>query len=180
MGNEIELKGSHGTSISKARVIQKEGFKVSRGRLGIGVYFWRNNAYAEYLAESWWEFEFSKGKFKRDQNQGCSVIWANFKIEDNDFLDLNDKDINDGLAKFCIEKKLSFSNATREMASLITAYISRLENKLNHSFKVIESTVSTAPREFINKYPLAVLGSPSCYIVFNTECISIYKVEICN
>lgn len=177
MTEEIELSGTHGTTASKADSIRDTGFKKSKGRLGRGVYFWRENPFAELLAKSWWKFETSRKRYAADSNKCCCVICARFKIKVNEYLDLDDKDIKDGLACLCIEKNLGYLTSDIEMAALITAFVKRLETKLDLEFKVIQSTVSTAPKHFVEEYPIKVIGSPSCYVVFCESCIEITNIS---
>jgi hypothetical protein len=180
MSEEIELAGVHGTSVTRTQSIQKNGFRKSLGRLGEGVYFWSDNPFAEYLAKAWWEFESSRNAYKDDENPNCSTIQASFQIEENDYLNLDERDIKNALAQLCIDQKLGYSANSKEMAATVMAFVERLEKKMDHKFKVMESTVSTAPKRFVDRYPVALLGAPSCCIVFDETCIKILKVGICS
>lgn len=176
----IEVRGAHGTSVSRANSIQKNGFQKSNGRFGRGVYFWSESPYAEYLAKSWWNFQSTtKDLYKYDSNKGCAVIWGLCQLLENEFLDLDNKEIKKRLAELCIKRNLGYSINTRKLAATIVLFVSMLEKTLGNSFKVIETTVATAPKEFVEKYPISALGAPSCLIVFDEACINITTVGIC-
>lgn len=176
----VEVRGVHGTSVSRAQGIQINGFQKSRGRFGIGVYFWSESPYAEYLAKSWWNFQnTTKNRYSKDKNKGCAVIWGRCQSLENEFLDLDNREIKNRLAELCIEKKLGYTTNSRNLAAIIVLFVSKLEEKLGITFKVIETTVATAPKEFVENYPIGALGAPSCLIVFDEACINITKVSIC-
>lgn len=177
MADIITLEGTHGTTVSRALSIEANGFKTCEGRLGTGAYFWSGSPYAEYLAKSWWDFDKYRKKYWKDENKKCAIIWAHFIVEEDRFLDLDDKEIKNSLAELCLRKGIGFSVRDRELAATIMRFVSGIEEKLGIKFKIMESTISTAPKEFVTKYPLSVLGSPSCYIVLDTTCIKIIRID---
>jgi hypothetical protein len=179
MANVILIRGTHGTSVSRVTIIQKEGFKTTQGRLGQGAYFWSDGPFAEYLANSWWKYQQAKGKFAEDTNQDCGLVLVELKIEEQYFLDLNDKEIKDGLAQLCMSKNIRYKTSTREVAATIACFVSELEKELGHKFKVMESTIAPPPRNYTEKYPISTIGAPNCCIVFDTDCINIISVGCC-
>lgn len=38
--SKIRVRGTHGTSLSRARLIEEHGFVAKPGRIGVGAYFW--------------------------------------------------------------------------------------------------------------------------------------------
>lgn len=178
MSTDITLQGTHGTSASRAKSIETHGFKKGKGRLGKGVYFWSFSPYAEYLAKSWWEFFSSQGRYNADGNKKCAIIWAQFRIKEDEFLDLDDKEIKNSLAELCRKEKIGCSIENRELAATIVCFVSKIEEKLGQKFKILESTISTPPKDFVKEYPLSVLGAPSCYVIFDPACIFLTKVTI--
>jgi hypothetical protein len=75
----LTLKGVHGTSRSAAqKIAQHQTFqKTDKGRVGTGVYFWRENIYAKGLASCWYEYRVRKGDFK--PNEGA-IIYADIAL----------------------------------------------------------------------------------------------------
>lgn len=173
MGN---YSGTHGTSQSRANYILKNGFKISSGRAGKGVYFWCDGPYAEKLAIAWWEFCNSRNKFKNDDEKECNILLANFGIQDEEFLDLERRDIKAGLAQMAVNRGIESDRDSQN--ALRAAFIRKLESELNVKFKVIELSVSLPGREFCSFYPLGLIGSPHCYLVFDANCINITKISI--
>lgn len=179
MSNDTIRGGAHGTSVTRANKIQKLGFKPSSGVLGTGVYFWKNGPYSRYLAWSWWKYKSSEQRYKFDSDRRCCTIEAVFDINEQEFLDLEDKDIKEAFATLCFEKKLTRSSHRRECAAILNSFIQRLEDKLGIVFKVMESSVTTPPPKFCDGYPLSSLGAPRCYIVFDSACVRITNVMMC-
>ena len=56
----MNLEGVHGTSKANLEIIEENGFKLGKGRLGTGTYFWRNGKYARHLAIGWFVFPTEK------------------------------------------------------------------------------------------------------------------------
>jgi hypothetical protein len=172
-------EGTHGTTVSRADAIRKSGFERSKGRFGKGVYFWSHSPYAEYLARAWWRFEYERNHYSSDKHQGCAILWAEFKIEENDLIDLDNKEIKTHLAMLCKNKGIGYNAKGEEVAAIIMLFVSQIENQLGHRFKIMETTTTPAPKKFVEKYPISALGAPSCYVVLDTGCIVIKDVTFC-
>jgi len=74
----LTLKGVHGTSRTAAQeIVQHQIFqKTDKGRVGTGVYFWRENIYAKELAICWYDYRVRKGDFK--SNEGAVIYMQIF------------------------------------------------------------------------------------------------------
>lgn len=179
MEKTINPQGTHGTTVSRAANIQLNGFEISKGRLGKGAYFWSDSPYADYLAQSWWKFSYKDGRYTADKNKECAIIWATFQIKEDELLDLDDKELKKGLAELCLNKGIGYTAKTHELAAIITCFVVQIEKKLGLKFRILESTIATAPKEFVDKYPIGALGEPTCYVVLDTACIVINSVAIC-
>jgi len=172
----LTLKGTHGTTRSRIKKINIEGFKLSGGLVGKGIYFWSDGPYAHDLAVAWWEFNCSRNSYKVDEDITCTVILAFFLIEDHEFLDLEQKVIKDELASIAKKRNLNIYDK-RGASSVRALFIDRLEKRLSVKFKVIETSVTLPGKKFSNFYPLMLIGSPHCYIVLDTNCIQIEKIS---
>ncbi len=97
----LTLKGVHGTSRTAAQeIVQHQIFqKTGKGRVGTGVYFWRENIYAKELASCWYEYRVRKGDFK--PNEGA-VIYADICVKENEFWDLEEPSAKDDLGIFAM------------------------------------------------------------------------------
>ena len=179
MENSFSLHGSHGTTVEKSKSIQEKGFEKSKGRFGDGIYFWCESPYAEYLAKSWWRFCVFDGRYAGGECNDCAIVWADIEINENEFLDLDQKDIKYNLATLCLKCGIGYEAKNREIASIITTFLSMLEEELDCKFKVIE-TSTAMNKKFMEQYPISIIGAPGCYVVFDKRCIMINDITNCN
>lgn len=100
----LTLFGTHGTTASIADKINKEGFRLSLGYRGKGIYFWRQNAYAEDLAIGWYLTSISQGHHSKDIDKQCTIISVNLNIDDDEFVSLESPDIKDQIASIFKQK----------------------------------------------------------------------------
>ncbi len=180
MGDLIVLQGSHGTTKSRADSIQTSGFKMGGGRRGTGAYFWCEGPFALYLAECWCKFGLAKNIYNDDKDKNCSVISVQLQVQDDEFIDLEDKFLKNEIANLCLKHNLDASTKDEEISGFYDMFLSQLEEKLGKEFKVHESAVNTAGSTHFPKYPEKVLGPPHCYIVRDSSCIELLKVSICS
>jgi hypothetical protein len=180
MEKQIELQGCHGTSISRSLLIQLNGFKKAEGRLGTGVYFWRDGFHAKNLAYGWWSYQLSEKCFVTDKNSNACIIWVKIGIGEEEFLDITSPEINEGFAQLCSKLQLKYDASKKQLAKAMTMFIDNLEKELNCKFKIVESMVAPPPKGFVPDYPIKALGAPRCYIVYDETCITISKVDVCS
>lgn len=171
----LNLKGIHGTIATRSQIISKEGFRISSGRHGKGVYFWREGNYARDLAIAWWKFDCSRGKYSKDNNQNCSIIYVEIQINKNEYLNTDDFEFKETLINLARRKGIEPSKS--KIAALYDYFIALLEEKIEVKYKVLEIRVVTPPEEFCKDYPLALIGVPHCYVVRDTSCITIINIE---
>ena len=83
------MKGTHGTSRSRANNIVANGFRLSPvGKRGSGVYFWgylsdSMETISRSLAEAWWFDVKRRHLYDKDENKSCSVVFASFDVSDD-------------------------------------------------------------------------------------------------
>ncbi|MGB5686330.1 MAG: hypothetical protein WBM35_10980, partial [Candidatus Electrothrix sp.] len=152
MSSDIEIDGTHGTSVSRVASIQQEGFKPTNGRLGVGIYFWSKSIYSEYLACSWWRQQYEKGGYRDDKNTACGIINAKFRLEEKYFLDLNDKILKEKLAVICQEQNIKYRTDARQCAAVISLFVKKLEDKFNRQFKLLEMPVAPPDPKYAPNY----------------------------
>ena len=168
----LKLIGIHGTTAFCADKIEKEGFRISQGYRGKGIYFWRKNAYAKDLAIAWYLTSMSQKHHSKDNDKRCAIISTSININNDEFISLESPIIKDNVA--ILFKKLGYAdhiNAVKFYEELFEI----LEIELNHSIKVVEIAYS-APR-LCRVYPRQTLSMPLCYIVRNADCISIQSIK---
>jgi len=171
----LTLKGSHGTTVTRSQTIFKEGFRINSGRYGKGVYFWRESNYSKYLAIAWWNFYFHQREYSEDNNQSCSIIYVEIQTNKDDYLNTDDFEFKEFLIKLAKQKGIEPSKA--RVAALYGYFITLLEKTLEVKYKVLEVRVVTPPKKFCEDYPLALIGVPHCYVVRDTNCITIINIE---
>jgi len=170
------LKGSHGTTVSRADNIVNEGFKLKTGRRGTGVYFWRYGYYCRQLAISWWKQKFEEGKYAGDSDTSCVVIISYFVLDDNEYLDIENYEFQEQIAYLADKKKVG--NEIKKLAALYDSLIHKLEEIQNTKFKVIEMRVSPPKREYCQYYQFTAIGNPYCYLVRAVDCIDKLEMEV--
>ncbi len=170
-------KGSHGTTATRAISIQKYGWRTGTGRAGTGIYFWKECDHFIELAVGWYKRELAEKKYKNDNQQECKVIVADFEANDDEVLDLDNRELKNKVYKLAKEKKMSYSN-NREIAKVYNLFITELEGEMKTNFKVITMEVSPPGSEYCD-YPSPLLGPPICYSVRHAGCINIIDIMTC-
>jgi len=91
------LKGVHGTTRAAAlKIVQQPTFQISAtGRIGAGVYCWRESIYAKDLANCWYEYRVRKGDYQAAEGV---ILRAEIRLDENDFLDLEHPSYKDALS----------------------------------------------------------------------------------
>lgn len=178
------MRGTHGTCRSIAEQIKQDGFKLSStGRRGGGIYFWGYTIdsienYARNLAIGWWSFaKFKQGKYSGESDERCSVIFANFEVERDNFIDLEIQTIREKLIEYSLGVYDRVSGTEDEKISTIyDMFINDLEVKTNKQFKLVHVKIQQ-PKKFKQELPLDITGQPSCYVVKDQSCIEITRFE---
>ncbi len=172
----ITIEGSHGTSVSRAQLVQKNGFRQGSGRGGTGVYFWLGPYYIE-LAVGWYNFLASKNEFINDENPSCAVIIALIKADESEVLNLEDETLKNEIAVVVKKQGINPKNK-RAVAKLYDSFIMRLEQKLQVKFKAVKIRVGFPPLEFIKDYPISIIGAPLCCITRDPGCVTINEIRL--
>lgn len=89
-----QYRGTHGTTMTRAERIMKEGFELSAsGRVGSGVYFWQyysNPQIAVSLAVGWHGSQAKRMGYGADTS-ACAVLDACFRVAEQDTLDCTEE-----------------------------------------------------------------------------------------
>lgn len=171
----MNLKGTHGTSVSRAESIRQNGFIITSGRGGKGAYLWRNSAYSDFLARAWHSQKYYDGDFNRDIDQECAIIHAVINVSENQFLDLEDPDIKDGLTHLAISKKIDLRNK-KELSALYDSFVAEVEKQIMTKILTVQLRVATPKSEYVKNYPMAIAGLPLSYIVREPKIIEITEI----
>ena len=131
----IKLYGVHGTTASCADQIEQEGFRLSQGYRGEGIYFWRKNAYAEDLAIGWYLTSISQGHHSKDIDKRCAIISVSINVDDDKFVSLEPPNIKDNIA--ALFKKSNYKDHINAI-KFYEEFFELLELELNHSLFVVE------------------------------------------
>ncbi|MDA3810822.1 MAG: hypothetical protein PF518_10920 [Spirochaetaceae bacterium] len=168
----VELFGTHGTTISRAESLCRTGFEISAGRGGTGAYFWRNNSYATVLAKGWYDNATRRGDYSKDINKKYSCLSVRISLSEEFYLNLEDPEIRDHLALVLKMRGLGWeSSKDREkLAQVFDMFISDLESDLGIEYEAWQIRIA-APNKV--DYPYNALGHPICYIVKNKKRITI-------
>jgi hypothetical protein len=169
-------KGIHGTSLSRSQKIREKGFLTSVGRVGPGIYFWMDGAYARTLAIGWYRQSLAENRYKDDKSVECVLIYVTLAAEDNEVLDLENRTISEKLGKLSLEKKVK-PNERNKQKYLVGFFISELEKEMNIKFKIVLVKVA-APKEQYCDYPTRFMGAPLCCVARNSDCITVNRVDM--
>ena len=159
----LSLRGTHGTTVSRACDIQESGFRIGTGRRGAGAYFWRDGRYSTDLAISWYNFEKSRERYRLDRNDNCSIIFILIEVLKDECLNTDDFDFKETLLKLAEQKEIG--NSDKEIAYLYDYFVVQIEARLKKKFKVLEARVPTPPTDYCPSYPIKTVGIPHCFIV---------------
>lgn len=161
--------GIHATSKSRAKLIRSDGFLPGSGRVGTGVYFWRNSHYAMELARAWYVFR--QETFSKDSEPGLSILSCQLDAKEEEVLDLESVEMKDFIAETIARiGGIPAKPAEDEICGLFDLIISDFASHHTYSVVMLIARVSAPPK---SDYPTAVMGAPISYIVLVSDRIKI-------
>jgi hypothetical protein len=180
----ILLRGTHGTSKSRANVIISGGkFASSVGLLGNGAYFWAYEtevAFAKRLAVNWWRFCTEKlGSFTTDADPSLAVLNADIEADHSTYFDANSESFKE-LLVLTAEQKAIDPNQD-DFIKLRAVLLKEIENQLGNKFDVIKAEVPVAgrvPGKSVTPYVYLATKQASCYVVMAHALDAIKKIEL--
>jgi len=158
------FKGTHGSCYSNAESIRNNGFRYSKMNLrGGGIYFWGYilddlEVYAKDLAIAWWRFAKKRGDYTNTVSSRCSVIFANFKIDNQQ---IREQFIVYSQKVYPIIKAI---NPNEKISTIYDMFINDVEKSMGKCFKMIHVKVQ-APKTYNKVLPMDLTGQPSCYVI---------------
>ncbi|QVW35923.1 hypothetical protein KIP69_03475 [Geobacter sulfurreducens] len=167
----MELRGTHGTTRSRAEKIQELGFRASPGIKGTGVYFWRDNALSGDLARDWYRYYLKKELYAKDSNKQCAVIFGLIACDETNFVNLDDSEIKDDILWLIKNKGLEGDRKGK----IYDEYLDMLSRELGNSIKVSQVSVPV-PKEFRN-FPSFLYMMADCYVVKDVDCVQVETVK---
>lgn len=166
----MEFYGAHGTKHENRTSIIEHGFQSAFGRLGKGVYFWKEGKYALLLAKAHVRaqpgFEVGKGL----------VFCCTIQIEnEDDVFDGEDEDLKLRVVEWL--EKSGLNTTDKRNISLAWDYmLTQYEILRERPILVLVGRVAHPPSKgFVagESYPVYVLGAPFCYVVRKNDIIQI-------
>lgn len=186
----VAFMGSHGTCLSSAAKIKREGFDARPGRIGRGAYFWtamerRHVNLANDLAERWAQRH--SYKYRCEADRRLAVVEIEVEAEQNEILYLDHPEHHLDLRMMmaqCIEHEFKVASAfdvdrsdvrriERTLWGIIEAYIVRVEQLLERNIKVVFKA-QVAP---IDDPMRELIGLTSCFSIRDTACIKSMQVS---
>jgi hypothetical protein len=107
MRTGMTYTGTHGTSVHRASIIERDGFTGRAGRGGTGVYLWRQSEYAFELAAAWYRFRNAKDEYHDEPEQGGVVLIADVLASEDEHMDLEAAEVKDRVAELAIAVGIS-------------------------------------------------------------------------
>lgn len=179
----IGMKGTHGTSRSKANNIVANGFHASPvGIRGSGVYFWgylsdSMEEISRNLAKAWWSDATRRQSYSQDSDKSCSVVFAAFDVSNDLHFDFEAQEVRESFIRYSDKMIDRIEGDDDEKAStLYDMFVQRIETKSQKQYKLIHFKVHP-PRGFVFPILRDIIGQPSCYAVKDISCITILDHE---
>jgi hypothetical protein len=169
----VKFQGAHGTTACRAKCIESQGFQVNAGYHGVGVYFWRQNAFSRDLAIGWFLNARNIGSYSQDNDRRCAIIYAAIVVDEEKCFDLNSSENEDAILE--IIRKNGFSDAL-DASRLFDDFVDLVQQRVGYEFKLIQTRIK-APKS-AKSWPWQSMGRPICYVVKDSSCISIDRVEV--
>lgn len=168
----LSLTGVHGTSVSNAKAIIRQGFYASIGRRGKGVYFWSYLDaidYAKDLGFCWCLDRYPKND--------CAVLVCSFECDHELYIDFDSLEHVEGfrrVSKAFMDKFPVDSTKQNDFINkLYDYYIGKVESEKSISYVVCHAKVAPPKSANIN---VNVFGGASCYVVRHTAVITVKEV----
>jgi hypothetical protein len=172
----LVLKGIHGTTRSAAqKIVQSQTFQTTPiGRVGTGVYFWRESLYAKDLALCWYEYRVRKGDYPAHEGV---ILTVDLGVNENELLDLEHPSYKDALSLFAKTRpsELSPADDAGELGILYNLFIGELETTAQQKYKVCQVRLPSPPKCLT--YPTFLLGNPLAYVVRDPTGIHLVNLE---
>lgn len=189
--SKIRVRGTHGTSLSRARLIEEHGFVAKPGRIGVGAYFWTAMVetddcldLARRLARTWATKAEKGGQYASDKEKSLAIVEVEVAFEAHDVLSLDDPEMTFRLWALIREKLASLlglkndkdwegasdkiNKRQGEIHGFIEAFILELEANLGRRFKVIFKS-QACPKH--SDPVLHYIGNHSCFAIRDTNVI---------
>lgn len=181
----VAFKGAHGTCVSSAHRIKREGFDTRPGRIGRGAYFWtamtpHHINLANDFAERW--ARRNSHKYRSERDRRLAIVEVDISVEQDDILYLDHPehhlDLRLMLAQ-CIKHYFGVASPfdverdkvmqiEPELCGIIEAYIQRVEGKLGRNIKVVFKAQVPPIQDPMRE----LIGLSSCFSVRDTDCIT--------
>ncbi|MCO7637822.1 hypothetical protein NJI34_13650 [Pseudomonas sp. S 311-6] len=184
-GEKIVLKGTHGTSRSRAEVISSKGFVATTKEcvLMSGVYFWAYDneiSLAKRLAENWWRFSSVKLKsYVEDSDCSLAVLDARIEANENVYFDASAESFLDLLIKTAEARGIE--STKQEFNKLRVLLLTEIEAFKKTTFCVIKAEVEVPGKvsgESSAPFVYWAAKQAPCYVVTNTALNLINHVEL--
>ena len=168
------LYGSHGTSASKAKQIDTEGWKKSaKGRFGPGVYFWVCKDFLLELGIEWYRHNKDDEIFKDDSDKRWAVVFALIKSHWKEVIDIDSSAVVKRLHS--LKQKLGYGGFNYQKSQRLIQYlVSEIESKSRKKVKIILRRIPAPPTKEFRQW----LSDQQCAIVRDVNTISIQRIEI--
>ena len=185
----MEIRGTHGTCVSRAEQIAAQGMTKGPGRVGVGAYFWTaigdsdsSLAYAMKLAENWATRASRGGQYTGERDPRPAIVHAALTLEEGDYVSLDDPQLLHWLRDFLGRRLVQMLgvasvedldsdrlNRKEDMIhGIIEAFIEQLEDNIGTPFKVVFKAV---PARGLSDPLLTYIGNPNCFAIRDTNVI---------
>lgn len=171
--DNVSFTGSHGTSVTNAETISKNGFVTRSGIRGRGAYFWDkiDSSTHHILSKGWHAQCYERNKYSGQKNQACAIIEATITCKKNEYLDLESRTVITPIRE--IVSRLT--NMSTEVSKISEAYdkaIQAIETENNTKAKVLTARVTGPKEEYCKNYNYVAYGNPYCVIARERDIIN--------
>lgn len=174
----LVLKGTHGTSKTRADAIIKEAkFKASaEAVVGPGVYFWafdQDISLAKRLAANWWRSANDRFKtYTGDDDPSLAILKANIEVDLNDYFDASSEKFLELLIATAENRRIP--STKNDFNSLRVVLLKELQDLQGSDFKVVRAEVDV-PGAYKGEAPYVYWAAKkSSYICRDAPCTGMH------
>ncbi|EKO3508509.1 hypothetical protein LCL63_001708 [Vibrio fluvialis] len=178
----LTLYGTHGTCVSRADSIMKDGFdRLGVGRHGTGVYVWygkvKHSDKAKLLGKCYADEARGRGEYKDEKDKSTSVIECEIHTQSESFVDLTDEDTHDLFQEYAranenILRNSKYGDYKQRAAKVADGFIHDLEVETGRKVEVVK-TRTVAPESYVGKYCV-----PGNWLDWNkATCLVVYSLD---
>lgn len=170
--------GSHGTSMTRAGSITRDGFQPSAsGRRGPGAYMWyathKDCPYALSLAKAFFMQAAKRGEYKDDADQSGAVIWGQVNVPDTEVLNLETPALRQTIRSALEQHWSTITNQDASEREKLVSSVHEMLIRRVESVRKISIVLATVQPPKMPDQLAVYVGQPFAIIFRNLSCVKL-------